>query len=342
MKDLHSLIKRVAASSVSVLILGETGVGKELFARAIHDNSSRRESRLITLNCAAIPENLVESELFGFERGAFSGAVASKPGLFEVADKSTLFLDEIGELPRAIQPKLLRALETGEVSRLGSIRTARVDVRIVAATNRDISNEVAAGTFRPDLFYRLNGMTVKIPPLRDRPGDIVALAEHFASRVAPDGSAILTADTLSALKTYGWPGNVRELRAVVERAVLLAQGSPIEPAHLLFDTPAAPVNTPHPLASMVAPASYSAGSTAPSRGAREDGSFPHDERPTGAVAAELKAELAMREQRRIRNALERAGGNQTDAAKLLGISRRTLINRIEQYGIARPRKKQAP
>jgi two-component system, NtrC family, response regulator AtoC len=332
MKELYALVKRVAVSTVSVLILGETGVGKELLARAIHDNSSRRESRLVTLNCAAIPENLVESELFGFERGAFSGAVAPKPGLFEAADKSTLFLDEVGELPKAVQAKLLRVLETGEVSRLGSIRTVRVDVRIVAATNRDISSEISTGAFRADLFYRLNGMTVKIPSLRERQDDIAALAEHFASHVSRDGASVLTQETLAALKGYPWPGNVRELRSVVERAVLLAQGGPIEPKHLLFDPPSAKRSRRPPKNSAA-----SSLSTAPP--AEDEATFSHEERTTGAVAAELKAELAMREQRRIRTALERAGGNQTDAAKLLGISRRTLINRIEQYGIARPRKR---
>jgi transcriptional regulator with GAF, ATPase, and Fis domain len=376
-KALYEFAKHVAASEVSVLILGETGAGKELMARAIHEHSRRRSARLVTLNCAAIPESLVESELFGYERGAFSGAVTAKPGLFEIADGSTLFLDEVGELPRTVQAKLLRVLETGEVPRLGSVRAVRVDVRIVAATNRDVQAEISAGNFRADLFYRLNGMTVTIPPLRERPEDILALAEYFAQRCSRGAPVVFEADALQTLKAYAWPGNVRELKSVVERAVILSQGQPINHSRLMFDPPrwgdalAGPPSQGSPLSGaqpspqtyavapglgstatvgpafgafaepVAAPGGYaSTASASPSNAGNAAGSaFAPQEMPTGAVAAKLEAELVRREKRRIREALDRAGGNQKDAAKLLGISRRTLINRLERYGIARPRKR---
>ncbi|MGC4064742.1 MAG: sigma-54-dependent Fis family transcriptional regulator [Polyangiaceae bacterium] len=180
MKQLYALAQLVAPAAVSVLVTGETGVGKELLAQAIHRYSARAHRELVVLNCAAIPESLVESEMFGYERGAFSGAVGSKPGLFEAANGSTLFLDEVGELPLSVQAKLLRVLETGEVPRLGALRPTRVDVRIVAATNRNLLDEIARGAFRSDLYYRLNGLTISIPPLRERPDDIEVLARHFA------------------------------------------------------------------------------------------------------------------------------------------------------------------
>jgi transcriptional regulator with GAF, ATPase, and Fis domain len=336
LRELHATAIQVASSDVSVLILGETGVGKELFARAIHEHSRRRDRPLYTVNCAAIPENLVESELFGHKRGAFSGAVTSKPGLFEAAHDSTLLLDEIGELPRTVQAKLLRVLEMGEVVRLGAVRSTRVDVRIVAATNRDLAQEIANGNFRADLFYRLNGMTLAIPPLRERPDDIPVLAAHFAARCVGGETNRLTDDALKALMQHPWPGNVRELRSVVERAVVLAGGGLIDASRLTFDPP--PLGPEHtvditvgrtdlmPMTQADVPASSGA-------------AFRPQESSTGAVARELAAELDKRERRRIREALERAGGNQKDAASLLGISRRTLINRLERYGIARPRKR---
>ncbi len=336
MQNLYALVKHIATSDVSVLILGETGVGKEVIARAVHEHSPRRANRLITLNCAAIPENLVESELFGYERGAFSGASTAKPGLFEAASASTLFLDEIGELSRNVQAKLLRALETGEVLRLGTVRPVRVDVRIVAATNRDIQAEIANGLFRADLYYRLNGVSVTIPPLRERPDDIPALAYFFARRFARDQAPRFTDDAIATLQAFPWPGNVRELRCVVERAVLLAQGAVIDANRLLLEMPAPAIDfAPRSPVSTL----FTGSVPIPQSAADNADPFSPQERPTGVVAAEFKAELARREERRIREALERAGGNQTDAAKLLGMSRRTLINRLERYSIARPRKR---
>jgi transcriptional regulator with PAS, ATPase and Fis domain len=334
MRELYAFVKRVAASDVSTLILGETGVGKELLAHAIHENSPRRSQPFITLNCPAIPETLVESELFGYERGAFSGAVSAKPGLFEAAHGGTLFLDEVGELSRFVQAKLLRVLETLEVMRLGSVRPRRVDVRIVAATNRDLRTEVAKQNFRADLFYRLNGMTVNVPPLRERPDDIVALAQFFIERSMPVTPPVLTEEALAALRSHVWHGNARELRSVMERAVLLADAGVIDVQHLSFNPP--PEVTSPPAARPSVPASPH---VAPSTTKGSESELGNTEESTGIITAKYREELARRERRRTEAALEQVGGNQKDAAKLLGISRRTLINRLERHGIIRPRKR---
>jgi transcriptional regulator with GAF, ATPase, and Fis domain len=327
MCELLELVKHIADTDVPVLILGETGTGKELFAQALHEHSSRQGRLLVTLNCAAIPDNLVESELFGHEKGAFSGAAAAKAGLFEAAHGSTLFLDEVGELPRTTQAKLLRVLETKEVLRLGALRPLQVDTRVVAATNRDVQAEIAAGNFRADLYYRLNGISLRIPPLRERRDEIPPLAQFFAGRCGASGQ-MFSAEAMSRLLRYDWPGNVRELRSVVERAVLLARGGVVEPSHLVFD--------PRPAAQRRSePGSASHSDIPPSS------TFGAREMPTGAVAAKLQRELDRRERRRIVGALEQAGGNQKDAAQILGISRRTLITRMEQYDIPRPRKRRA-
>ncbi len=323
MERLYDFVKQVAQSNVSVLILGETGTGKELLTRAVHENSPRSRGPLVTLNCAAIPENLFESELFGYERGAFSGAINAKPGLFEAAHGSTIFLDEIAELPASVQPKLLRVLEAGEVLRLGSVRPVHVDVRVVSATNRDLRAETAAGTFRADLFYRLNGITLSLPPLRERKSEILQLAVHFAAAMSKRPQPELTPAAIEMLREYPWPGNVRELRSVIERAALLAQADVIDVQHLLFESAAA-ADLP------VRSEPYESGSyrIAPDN-------LPSAELPTETVLAEL----SRRERRHIEEALERTGGNQKDAAKLLGISRRTLIRRLERYRLARPRKR---
>jgi len=306
-----------------VLITGETGVGKELIAHTVHGNSLRSQRELVVLNCAAIPEGLVESELFGYERGAFSGAVSPKPGLFEVAHGSTLFLDEIGELPLSVQAKLLRVLETGDVSRLGSVRPTRVDVRIVAATNRHLPTEVARGAFRADLYYRLNGVTLWIPPLRERPDDIEALARHFAEKCSTGVGLEFGKEALDALLAHPWPGNVRELKSVVERAVLIARGGVVAPPDLMLDAApnALPIGTPEQAGEVTAEI-------------QDCARFSPEELPTGAV----RAEIERRELRRTKEALERTAGNQTEAARLLGISRRTLMNRMDRLGISRPRK----
>lgn len=318
MRQLNALADLVAASSVSVLILGETGVGKEVMARTIHDRSPRRGRPLVSLNCAAIPENLLESELYGHERGAFSGAVSAKPGTFETADGSTLFLDEVGDLPLSSQAKLLRVLDTGEVQRIGAVRPTRVDVRVISATNRDLQSLIVQGRFRSDLYYRLNGMTIAIPPLRERREDIVHLSATFARELSQGEPPRFTPRALERLRAHPWHGNVRELRTVVHRALLLARGGEIDVGHLVLDVPP-PATTAQPERS-------------------ELGGFDAAESPTAAVAARLQSELDERERRKIREALERCGGSQKGAAELLGISRRTLINRLERLEMPRPRK----
>jgi DNA-binding NtrC family response regulator len=324
MLDLYAFVQQIAPSSASVLITGETGVGKELMAQAIHRCSPRAQRELVILNCAAIPENLVESELFGYERGAFSGAATAKPGLFETAHGSTFFLDEVGELSASVQAKLLRVLETGDVSRLGAVRPTRVNVRIVSATNRHLPTQVARGAFRADLFYRLNGLTIAIPPLRDRPDDIAELALHFAASSADGERVEFSPAALAALRAHLWPGNVRELKSVVERAVLIKRGQLIEAADLTLD-PATSVQH--------AGAQERAGDALAAEGDSAE-QFSDEERTTEVVLADLKR----RARRRMIEALERTAGNQTEAARLLGISRRTLMNRMDRFGISRPRK----
>lgn len=329
MLELYAFARQIAPSLARVLITGETGVGKELMAQAIHISSPRASRQLVVLNCAAIPEGLVESELFGYERGAFSGAVGAKPGLFETAHESTFFLDEVGELPLPVQAKFLRVLETGEVSRLGAVRPTRVDARIVAATNRHLPAEVARGTFRADLYYRLNGLTISIPPLRERPEDIEELAKYFAATVRT--GLKFSEDALAALRAYAWPGNVRELKSVVERVALVNQGGEVQSTDLMLE------QTPSAL--LASAAEQSGGNSAEGDSevdARTDTyeRFLPEELPTAVV----RAELERRELRRTKEALERTAGNQTEAARLLGISRRTLMNRMDRFGISRPRK----
>jgi formate hydrogenlyase transcriptional activator len=221
------LVETVAPSDSTVLLLGETGTGKELVARAIHNRSKRREKNFVKLNCAAIPTGLLESELFGHERGAFTGAIAQRIGRMELADRGSLFLDEIGDIPLELQPKLLRVLQEREFERLGSTRTQRVDVRVVAATHRNLEQMIAEKKFRSDLYYRLNVFPINIPPLRERPGDIPELVQHFVQRAALRmNKAIhsIASDTMDALTQYSWPGNIRELENVIERAVILSSG----------------------------------------------------------------------------------------------------------------------
>ncbi|MBA4349119.1 MAG: hypothetical protein C0415_03910 [Thermodesulfovibrio sp.] len=228
-------VKKIADSKSNVLLLGETGTGKELFAKAIHYSSSRADKLFIPINCSAIPENLLESELFGYAKGAFTGASAPKKGLFEAADGGTLFLDEIGDLSHTLQAKLLRVMDDREIRPLGSIQTRKIDIRFITATNRDIIKEVKEGRFREDLFYRINVVTLKLPPLRERRGDVKILAEYFLYRYSPEiGKPLKFIDetAMRLLIEYHWPGNVRELRNIIERAVLLADGDTILPEHL--------------------------------------------------------------------------------------------------------------
>lgn len=288
------MVDRVAGHTESILITGETGTGKELIARSIHQSSHRRSRPWVDINCAALPENLVESELFGYEKGAFTGADASKAGLFELADKGTLFLDEIGELQLQTQVKLLRVLDGNPFYRLGGHRKINVDVRIVAATNQDLDAAVAAGRFRQDLFHRLGQFQLRVPPLQERPEDIVALAEHFLSLKNRD--RYFVADAVSELLSHSWPGNVRELRNLVARVAVESSQPEIQRSQI------AAAMSGNPLAQRQAPSI-----------------------PVGNLDS-------MEEQMIIR-ALERSGGHRAQAAEQLGISRRTLSRKLKEYNI---------
>jgi two-component system, NtrC family, response regulator HydG len=296
------LVRKVASSRSTALVTGETGTGKELVAGMIHGLSARADGPFIKVNCAALPETLLESELFGHERGAFTGADRTRIGRFEQAHGGTLFLDEIGDMAPSTQAKLLRVLQDREFTRLGGSRPLRVDVRIVAATNRDLEREMHAGRFREDLFYRLNVIRIAMPPLRERPDDVETLATHFADHFAREMGRVerrLSAAALARLRAHGWPGNVRELRNVIERAVLLAEGERIEVSDIdVADAPEAD-----------APA--------------DDGV------PRGLSIREVERSLVL-------SALARAGFVQKDAAELLGVSRRKLNYMVQRMGITHP------
>ncbi len=311
MQSVFRQIEQVAASRGTVLIRGESGTGKELVAKAIHYNSDRRDRPFVVIDCAAIPDTLQESELFGHARGAFTGAVAAKRGLFEEADGGTLFLDEVGELRPPTQAKLLRALQDGSVRRVGETRTVHVDVRIIAATNKDVAEAVRAGGFREDLYYRLNVVAIHLPPLRERPEDIPVLAEHFlgpAAREAGRPARRMAPEALEALLAFPWPGNVRELENAIERAILFCQGEVVGREHL------PPEVADHGAAIRV-------GLPPASLDLRE---------VLGHVTREAERDL-------IRRALAQTRGNRTEAAKLLGISRRALIYKLKACGIGQGR-----
>ena len=337
MQQLHRLLERVALGTINVLLLGETGVGKEVMAERVHAMSPRAQKPFVALNCAALSETLLESELFGHERGAFTGAVQSKRGLLESADGGTLFLDEVGELPMSLQVKLLRVLEERQVRRVGGLKSNPIDVRIVCATNRDLEAEVVAERFRQDLYFRLNGVALVIPPLRERTEELKELATTFiaqaSAREKRKTPPRLSSEALALFNSYGWPGNVRELRNVIERAVLLCSGDEIFLEHLPVEKMQSTALEPPPPSSPGAPPMQ----------------LPHDSIPTSMArratvppAAEtgdwsLRTAVDDFERQRILDALEQCAGNQSRAAKLLGISRNTLIMRLKTYGIRRPR-----
>jgi DNA-binding NtrC family response regulator len=304
MIELYKEIARVAPSRTTVLVTGESGTGKELVARAIHKHSPRTAKSFVAVNCGALTETLLEAELFGHVRGAFTGAVSDRRGLWEEASEGTLFLDEVGETSQAMQVKLLRALQEGEVKRVGASQTARVDTRVVAATNRDLEKEVAAGSFREDLFYRLSVVTIRVPPLRERRSDIPLLAENFlraASAKGVRGGLRLSEDALKLLVAYQWPGNVRELESFVEYASLHARGAEVMPEDLPAKLQSSEVR-------------------AASRS------------PLPALFADLPT-LDEVERRYLLHVLKTVEGNRTRAAEILGVDRRTLYRMAERFGI---------
>jgi transcriptional regulator with GAF, ATPase, and Fis domain len=325
--EVYELLEVIAPTALPVLILGETGVGKDVFAKNVHATSARASKPFTRLNCAALPETLLEAELFGYERGAFTGAVSSKPGLFEATNGGTIFLDEVGEIPLATQAKLLVVLESGETTRLGSLKPIVVDVRVVSATNRDLAVRVQEGKFRADLYFRLNGISVTIPPLRDRLSEVEPLAKHMLTEAAKKlGAAQVLLDpaALSKLKAYDFPGNIRELKNVLERAAALARGGPILPSHILLDRLGNQLLVRAPVPPAVSPSSQTLPPVVPSEPIDEEGL--------------LKRKVIETEREEILQALEACGFNQSRTAKQLGISRATLVRRIVEYGIPRPRK----
>jgi len=298
MRDVHALVRRAAGGNATVLVLGESGTGKELVARAIHDTSPRSQKPFVKLNCGALPDNLLESELFGYEKGAFTGAVTRKPGRVELADKGTLFLDEIGDITPQMQVKLLRVLQEKEVERLGGTVTIKVDVRFVAATHRNLPDLVGKGQFREDLFYRLNVLPITLPPLRARADDIAPLARHFAGvhGEANGRRVTLSEAAVARLSREPWPGNVRQLQNLIERIVVLSDGPNIDVADVERQLDAGP---------------------GPS--------------VTPQLPANLDAARKETERETIRSALARAGGNRTVAARILGLSRRGLYYKLEEH-----------
>jgi two-component system response regulator AtoC len=319
MRDVVELVERAAEFKTTVLVTGESGVGKEVVARTIHDLSERAERPFIAVNCGAIPESLIEAELFGHSRGAFTGADSARRGLFREADGGTLFLDEIGELPLAMQVKLLRVLQEEEVRPIGEPKPVAVDVRILTATARDLEQEIAAGRFRSDLYYRLNVFGIRIPPLRERAADVPLLVDHLLQALSRRiGKTVreVEPEAMERLSRYAWPGNVRELENMLERAVILARGDCLLARDL-------PFLAPLPLAVATAAASEPAASGE----AEEDLS--------------VKRRVRSLEERLIRRALERTGGNRTRAARILELSPRALQYKLKEYGIAGPQPENA-
>jgi transcriptional regulator with GAF, ATPase, and Fis domain len=311
LKKVLQALQRAAASDATVLLEGESGTGKELFARTLHALSPRADGPFVAINCAAIPDTLLESELFGHEKGAFTGAVARKPGRFELAHRGTLFLDEIGDLPLPLQAKILRAIEDRRIDRLGGTTSIQVDVRLVAATNRNLRASVAARRFREDLFFRLSVFPITIPPLRERRADVAILARYFAERYSRElrGAApvAFSPEAVAAMETYDWPGNVRELQNAVERAVILSDGEAIRPRHL---------------------------SLAPDRVAQERAVDPWDLIDlSGSLAEVMRRTATAIERRKIQQSLKAAAGDRAAAADILQISLKALLGKLKEHGL---------
>ncbi|MCY1074867.1 sigma-54-dependent transcriptional regulator [Archangium lansingense] len=304
MQRLVGMVRKAAATDATVFVRGESGTGKELVARMLHQLSPRKDGPFIVVHCAALAETLLESELFGHERGAFTGAIKRKLGRFELADGGTLFLDEIGEIPHSVQTKLLRVLQEKEIQRVGGEETLKVDVRVVSATHRDLQAEVKAGRFREDLYYRLHIVPLQLPPLRERPEDVTMLAQHFVAKHSPRVNKRvkgLDDSTLRALARYAWPGNVRELENVIEQSLVFAEGETLTatdlPPHLTGTTPRADAGLPVPMG----------------------------DRPLPDILEDLERQLIAR-------AYEKAGGVKTETARLLGIKTSALYYKLEKYG----------
>jgi two-component system response regulator PilR (NtrC family) len=300
MQELFTLLQKVAQSNSTVLITGESGCGKELVSAALHNLSARKQKNFVTINCATFPEGLLESELFGHVKGSFTGALYNKEGLFEVADKGSIFLDEIGEMPLSLQSKLLRVLENGTFRRVGGLNDITVDVRVISATNRDIAEAISAGRFREDLFYRLNVVPINIPPLRERPDDIPLLLDHFLHKFSA-GTKRFSLEALRILMKYPWKGNVRELENMVERTVLLADGETIQPEDL-----------PEEICKTDAPGKHL---------------------PEIGEGVDFESIMEQIEKDYLLKALEKAKGVKTDAAKLLNLSFRSFRHKLYKYGI---------
>ena len=298
------LVDKVAPTDAAVLLLGESGTGKDLLARTIHNRSTRRDGPFFSVNCAALTENLLESELFGHERGAFTGATETKKGIFEVANRGTLFLDEISETGASFQARLLRVVQDGQFLRVGGNRHLKTDVRLISSSNRDIQEAIASGTFRSDLFYRLSGIQIQVPPLRERKEDIPLLARHFVEKYANElrrPVPVIAPEALLLLANYSWPGNVRELRNTIERAVILGHGNVITAEQLPKEIAATVFAEPEPEVAIHIP-------------------------QTGLRLADLEKKL-------VEEALELSEGNQVQAARLLGISRDAFRNRLKKHGL---------
>jgi DNA-binding NtrC family response regulator len=311
LRKVYASLQRAATTDTTVLIEGESGTGKELFARSLHALSARAEAPFVAINCAAIPENLLETELFGYEKGAFTGAVARKLGKFEIAHRGTLFLDEIGELPMSLQAKILRALEERQFERVGGTALVNVDVRLVAATNRGMKAAVAARRFREDLYFRLSVFPITVPPLRERPGDIPILARHFVDRFCRDQNKkalVLTPETVLHLQAYHWPGNVRELQNCIERAVILTDGDTIHPRHLnlTFAVPAAPEPPPSPWEQIDL---------------------------TGSLVEASRRVLREAEKHKIEQVLRETGNDKGRTSELLGITYKMLLTKLKEHRI---------